>query len=109
MAGDVLLTKDAAWSASSSPFHWVVSFLARTFSGDVYIGPVAKVIDEENISFITLEEFSSDNQRKILVAFSTKLVPDARERLPKDMPQRDEYIEQLQELADKAMQLLEPK
>jgi hypothetical protein len=109
MSGTVFLTKDNVWSAGSSPFRWAMEFLALTFKGNIYIFAVVKAIDEENIGQIDLDEFTPDNRHLILEALSTKLVPDARERLPKNMEYRDKYISFLQELADMATQILERK
>ncbi len=102
MAGTIIITKNNRWSVSSSAYGFVTIFLVKTFSGDIYIAPVVQAFYDENINCLNVDEFTPKRQRDILQALSTQLVPYAEEQLPKDIPNRESYIDTFRDLANRA-------
>jgi hypothetical protein len=103
MAGDVWPSKQAHWAANSWLYYWVLDFL---ISGVDDPGAVADLeeIRDANLGLLNLEEFDSKVQRRMLELLRHDLVSDARSRLRADMPDRQGFIEGLEELAGMAQE-----
>src|SRR5215831_2704711 len=98
MAGDVWLSDKIRWSANSSLYHWVLEFLISWVDDHEAVRSL-KEIRDVNIGLVNVAEFDPKVQHQIIELLRGSLVPDAQTRLRPDMPDRQGFIEGLQELA----------
>lgn len=104
MAGAIVMSPDQMWTASNSPYRWVVDYLLEKISD----GPAKdeiKNIAEHGFGILDLsnpDQFTPDDRAEILRVLHQHLVADAEQRLPADLVRRDNYIGVLAELAAQA-------
>lgn len=103
MAGDVWLSKQAHWATNSSLYHWVLDFLISGVDDPTTVADLEEIRDA-NLGLVDLEDFDPIVQRRMLELLRQNLVPDAQSRLRKDMPDREGFIEGLEELANMAQE-----
>jgi len=103
MAGDVWLSKQAHWATNSSLYHWVLDFLISGVDDQTAVADLEEIRDA-NLGLVNLEDFDSKVRRRMLELLRHDLVPDAQSRLRADMPDRQGFIEGLEELAGMAQE-----
>jgi hypothetical protein len=103
MAGDVWLSKQAHWATNSSLYHWVLDFLISRVDDPGAVADLEEIRDA-NLGLVNLEDFDPKVQRRMLELLRHDLVFDAQSRLRADMPDRQGFIEGLQELAGMAQE-----
>jgi hypothetical protein len=103
MAGDVWLSRQAHWAANSSLYHWVLDFLIAGVDDPGAVTDLEEIRDA-NLGLVNLEDFDPKVQRRMLGLLGQDLVSDARSRLRADMPDRQGFIEGLEELAGMAQE-----
>jgi hypothetical protein len=101
MAGDVWLSAKDRWSANSSLYHWVLEFWISSLNDPVVVDALQEIRDV-NIGLVNLEDFDPKVQHQMRELLRDNLVKDAQMRLRADLPDRQGFIEALQELADLA-------
>ncbi|HEV8558309.1 MAG TPA: hypothetical protein VGR06_18210 [Actinophytocola sp.] len=107
MAGDIFVSKDRHWAASSWNFYWAAEFLVNNVEDDKAAAWIREVIDE-HIMIIDLDgDFTPPARRLILRLLRDKLIPDAEKRFSPDDPERGGALKILRELADLAREVAE--
>ncbi len=101
MAGDVWLSTQARWAANNSLYHWVLGFLIARVGDPAAVTDLEEIRDA-NLGLVNLEDFGPNVQRRMLELLRHDLVADAQSRLRADMPDRQGFIEGLDELAGMA-------
>ena len=101
MAGTIELGGGSRWDVPSWAFNFVLAYLAGTVD-DESIAEGLREIDEENLGFLSLDQFGPAVRTRILTLLHDGLVPYAEEHLPEELPGRPGGISRLRELADLA-------
>lgn len=101
MAGTVAITRDDRWSVPSWAFHWVVEYLIDHVD-DADVVNRLQEIEELNLGWLGLDDFSGEQRQKILHILQEEIVQDAEQRLlPQDLD-REHAISVMRELAEMA-------
>jgi len=101
MAGDIFLTKDRHWATASWAFRWAAEFLAANVNDDAVVARLRVIVDN-NLNIIDLDDFEPNERARILELLRNKLLPDAESRLPTEDFDREGALEILKELSDMA-------
>ena len=101
MAGAIKLASGELWTASSSPYHWVLEFLIASVQDKTAMDALAEIRDA-NLGMVDLQEFAPEVRDQMQGLISDRLLPDAEARLRTDLPDRAGYLAILRELADMA-------
>lgn len=101
VAGTIAITRDDRWSVASWAFHWVVQYLIDHID-DADAVRRLREIEEYNLGWVGLDDFSEQQRRKILHLLQQEIVPDAEQRLLPQDPARERAISTIRELADMA-------
>jgi hypothetical protein len=101
VAGTVAITRDDLWSVAYWAFHWVVDYLIDHV-GDADIVSRLREIEDNNLGWVGLDDFSVEQRQKILPILQHEIVPDAERRLVPQDPDRERAISVIRELADMA-------
>lgn len=80
MAGTVAITRDDLWSVAYWAFHWVVEYLIDHVD-DADIVSRLREIEDNNLGWVGLDDFSVEQRQKILPILQHEIVPDAERRL----------------------------
>lgn len=101
MAGTIAITRDDRWSVASWAFHWVVQHLIDHVDDGDAVSRLRE-IEEHNLGWVGLDDFSVEQRQKILHILQREIVPEAEQRLlPQDLD-RERAISVIRELADMA-------
>lgn len=98
MAG-LIKVGDVGWSASSWLFRWVLARLADDAKLDQHLESTLGEIVDENLGWFSLEELGPVDRSMVRSWLADRLVADAGARLPVGLPERDEVLLYLAELA----------
>src|SRR5262245_55291911 len=101
MAGTIFVSEGNLWSVSSSAFNWVGEFLARNVDNDETRSHLLEFIDN-NLGTIALDEFPADERRKLLNLLKDDVVDDATQRLPPNLSDRNDWLNNFRDLEQRA-------
>ncbi len=101
MAGTIAVTRDVRWSVASWAFHWVVQYLVNHVDDEDVVSRLQE-IEENNLGWVGLDDFSAEQRQKILHILRQEIVPDAEQRLVLEDPDREHAINIIRELAEMA-------
>jgi hypothetical protein len=99
MAGTIAVRHDRRWSAASWLFEWVVDFVAKQLGDDADADQLREVI-EENLGWVDLSSFAPEVRARIGESIRHQLVPAAEAELPSSLPNRQQVVKHLEELAE---------
>lgn len=90
--------------ASNSPYHWSVDYLTEKVTNPQAKRALQEIAQHgfDTVDLNDPEQFDFDARKEILRILSKNLVADAEDRLPADLDGREEYLEVLGELAERA-------
>ena len=101
VAGTIAITQDDRWSVASWAFHWVIQYLIDHVD-DADAVRRLREIEEYNLGWVGLDDFSEQQRRKILHFLQQEIVSEAEQRLlPQDVA-RERAISIIRDLADMA-------
>jgi hypothetical protein len=104
MAGDIFLARDRHWTTASWAFRWAAEFLAASVNDDAIVARLRVIVDN-NLNVIDLDDFQPAERARILDLLQNKLLPDAERRLPTDDFDREGALEILKKLSDMAREV----
>lgn len=108
MAGTIEVRPDVRWNASSWLFDWVLNDLSATVQDAVTVLRIQEIV-RENLGWLSVKDLSEAGGAKVLAALCRALVDHSDRGLPADLPNREEVLSHLQELADLACDSSKPK
>lgn len=104
MAGVIVISPDQMWTASNSPFRWVLDYLLDKL-GDGPAKDEVKNIADHGYDTLDLDnpaQFTPTDRTQILRILHDHLVTDAEQHLPIDLGGRGDYLSALTDLAEQA-------
>jgi hypothetical protein len=99
MAGIIVVRPNAQWSAASWLFYWVIRDLSTTVRDTATVGKL-QGIEREHLPGLRLSDLPDGPRREVLTALCRSIVDHGARSLPVDLPNRNDILNHLQELAD---------
>lgn len=101
MAGTIEVTRGVRWSAASWLFDWVLNDLSATVQDAATVQKLQEIV-RVNLGWLGIEDLPEAGRAEVLGALCRSLVDYSDRGLPADLPNRDDVLSHLQELADLA-------
>lgn len=107
MAGTIEIAKGAEWSAATWLYEWALKIASEKVTSPTLKQKLQDVI-ESNFGWINLGDYSPNERTEIIEALRTAVVPESDLRLPVTVPNRDQVLDLLRELAHLAQTAAPP-
>ena len=98
MAGTIEIAEGAEWSAATWLYEWVLKIVSEQIGNPVLKQKFQDVIDS-NVGWINFGDFSLSERAEIAEALHIALVPESDRQLPATVPNRNQVLDLLRELA----------
>lgn len=98
MAGTIEVAKGAEWSAATWLYEWALK-IASEQVGSLALKQKLQDMIDSNFGWVNLGDFSPSERAETAEALHTALVSESDRRLPATVPNRNEVLDLLRELA----------